>query len=37
MLHSKFVIYGSEILLGRVALHKHLLPDEFDYSQIFGG
>ena len=34
---KKFLIYGNELLLGRVNLHKHLLPDNADYSKIWGG
>jgi hypothetical protein len=37
MLPNKFLIYDNEILLGRVEYHKHLLPDNFDMSLIYGG
>jgi len=34
---QKFIIYGNEILLGRVSYHKELLPDKPNYRLIFGG
>lgn len=34
---QKFMIYGNMIYLGRVNLHRELLPPNPDYSQIFGG
>ena len=34
---QKFMIYGDRILLGRVNLHRELLPPNPDYTKIYGG
>lgn len=34
---SKFIIYGNEILLGRVNFHKDLLPEGYNIGIVRGG
>jgi hypothetical protein len=34
---QKFIIYDDEIIIGRVGLHKELLPKDSDPEKIFGG
>ncbi len=36
-LACKFIIYGDDILMGRVAYHRSLLPDHIDYRLVRGG
>jgi len=35
--HQKFILYDGEIRLGRVSLHKELLPDGHDLTKVKGG
>ena len=37
MLYPKFMIYDTEIILGKVEFHQDLLPDKFDMSKVYGG
>ena len=37
MRHPKFIIYGNELRIGRVDLHKQLLPEQPDLSKVYGG
>lgn len=37
MRENKFILYDGKILLGKVVLHRHLLPKNFQMSLVHGG
>jgi hypothetical protein len=37
VIYNKFIVYDNKILLGRVSLHKELLPKDFNIDLIDGG